>query len=157
MDQRPSISSGLFAVSSTEDLFVALFSCVLDRAARSPRARWCFDRETSTVPREPPARSEPALGHPDVRTPCLLTSGGRADSGELVGDASSKCKEAGGAQDRIIHNDGGSCCGICADGDAGLGRKSLESRTSAITKAHMVAAVCIVVVVVTGGGGVSRK
>ena len=116
MDQRPSISSGLFAVSSTEDLFVALFSCVLDRAARSPRARWCFDRETSTVPREPPARSEPALGHPDVRTPCLLTSGGRADSGELVGDASSKCKEAGGAQDRIIHNgdddgNGGSCRG----------------------------------------------
>ena len=64
-----------------------------------------------------------------------------------VGDASSKCKEAGGAQDRIIHNDGGSCRGICADGDAGLGRKSLESRTSATTKAHMVAAVCIIVVV----------
>ena len=74
-----------------------------------------------------------------------------------VGDASSKCKEAGGAQDRIIHNDGGSCRGICADGDAGLGRKSLESRTSATTKAHMVAAVCIVVVVVPGGGGGSRK
>ena len=41
--------------------------------------------------------------------------------------------------------------GICADGDERLGR--LESRTSATTKAHMVAAVCIVVVVVTGGGG----
>jgi hypothetical protein len=36
-----------------------------------------------------------------------------------VGDASSKCKEAGGAQDRIIHDgnddeDGGSCCGPCS-------------------------------------------
>jgi hypothetical protein len=41
--------------------------------------------------------------------------------------------------------------GICADGDKRLGR--LESRTSATTKAHMVAAVCIVVVVVPGGGG----
>ena len=29
----------------------------------------------------------------------------------------------------------------------------MESRTSATTKAHMVAAVCIVVVVVPGGGG----
>ncbi len=80
-------------------------------------------------------------------------SGGRADSDELVGDASSKCKEAGGAQDRIFHNDGGTCRGICADGDAGLGRKSLESWTSATTKAHMVAAMCIVVEVVPGGGG----
>jgi len=72
---------------------------------------------------------------------CLLTSGGRADSDKLVGDASSKCKEAGGAQDRIIHNgdndeDRGSCRGISANGDTGLGRKSLESQTSA-----------------TGGGG----
>ncbi len=57
MDGRPSISSGPIAVSSTEDLFVALFSCALERAARSPRAqRWW----------EPPARSEPALDHPDV-------------------------------------------------------------------------------------------
>ena len=71
---------------------------------------------------------------------------------ELAGDASSKCKEAGGAQDRIIHNEGGSCRGICANGDASLGRKSLESWTTATTKSHMVAAVCIVVVVVPGGG-----
>jgi hypothetical protein len=46
----------------------------------------------------------------------LLTSSHRADSNKLVGDASSKCKEAGGAQDRIIHNgnddeDAGSCHG----------------------------------------------
>ena len=70
MDRRPSISSGPIAVSSTEDLFVSLFSCALERAARSPgaRRRW-----------EPPARSEPALDHPDGRTSRLLTSGGRAD------------------------------------------------------------------------------
>ena len=95
MDRRPSISSGLIAVSSAEDLFVALFSCALERAARSPRARRRW---------EPPARSKPVLDHPDVRTSRLLTSGGRADLDELVGDASSKCKEAGGAQDHIIHN-----------------------------------------------------
>ena len=95
MDRRPLISSGPIAVSSTEDLFVALFLCALERAARSPRAwqQW-----------EPPARSEPTLDHPDVQTSRLLTSGGRADLDELVGDASSKCKEAGGAQDHIIHN-----------------------------------------------------
>jgi hypothetical protein len=111
MDRRPSISLGPIAISSTEDLFVALFSCALKRAARSPRARQADRRRW-----EPPARSEPALDHPDVRTSRLLTSSRRADSDELVGDASSKCKEAGGAQDRIIHNgdddgDGGSCRG----------------------------------------------
>ena len=131
---------------------MALFLCALDRSARSPRARWCFELVTNTVPWEPPARSGPALDHPDVQTPRLLTSGGRVDLDELAGDASSKCKEAGGAQDRIIHNKGGSCHGICANGDASLGRKSLESWTTATTKSHMVAAVCIVVVVVPGGG-----
>ena len=34
----------------------------------------------------------------------LLTSHHQADSDKLVGDASSKCKEARGAQDHIIHN-----------------------------------------------------
>jgi len=111
MDRRPSISSGPIAISSTEDLFVALFSCALERAARSPRARQADRRWWET-----PARSEPALNHPDVQKSRLLTSSRWADSDELVGDASSKCKEAGGAQDRIIHNggndvDGGSCCG----------------------------------------------
>ena len=70
MDRWLSISSGPIAVSSTEDLFVALFSCALERAARSPRARRRW---------EPPDRSEPALDHPDGRTSRLLTSGGRAD------------------------------------------------------------------------------
>jgi len=56
MDRRPSISSRPIVVSSTEDLFVALFSYALERAARSPRARRRW---------EPPARSEPALDHPD--------------------------------------------------------------------------------------------
>jgi len=97
-----------------------------------------------------------------------------------VGDASSKCKEAGGAQDCIFHDgdddeDGGSCRGpfsrtpwkgwgrgwtasliLCSLTrwrpweEERLGR--LESRTSSSTKAHM-AAVCIVVAVVLGGGG----
>ena len=111
MDQRPLISSGPIAIGSTEDLFVALFSCALERAVGSPRARQADRRRW-----EPPAWSEPALNHPHVGTSHLLTSSRRADSDELVGDASSKCKEAGGAQDRIIHNgdddeDGGSCRG----------------------------------------------
>jgi len=38
MDRRLLISSGPIAVSSTEDLFVALFSCALERVARSVTA-----------------------------------------------------------------------------------------------------------------------
>ena len=102
-----------------------------------------------------------------------------------VGDASSKCKEAGGAQDCIFHDgdddeDGGSCRGpfsrtpwkgwgrgwtasliLCSLTrwrpweEERLGR--LESRTSSSTKAHMVAAVCIVVAVVLRGGGGGLK
>jgi len=101
-----------------------------------------------------------------------------------VGDASSKCKEAGGAQDCIFHDgdddeDRGSCRGPFSRTPwKGWGRgwtaslilcsltrwrpweeeqlRRLESRTSSSTKAHMVAAVCIVVAVVLGGGGVKN-
>ena len=73
---------------------------------KSPAGRLAMVGATSPVR----TRSQP----PVRLNVMLLTSRRWADLDEPVGDASSKCKEAGGAQDRIIHTgnddeDGGSC------------------------------------------------